>query len=152
MIMQKGKVLALDYGSRRVGLAGGDFGLKIASPYGVVENKGFDFVAEKILRFCIGWNVGTIVVGLPVSMNGDDGNEMSRNVQHFVKRLKSVLSKAENKSLQNIEIRLFDERLSSFEADGLMANAGKSTKDKKKCRDCYAACIILQRFFDSLEK
>ncbi|MFA6917504.1 MAG: Holliday junction resolvase RuvX [Candidatus Gracilibacteria bacterium] len=150
--MQKGKILALDYGKKRIGLASGDLSLKIASPQGIIDNKNLDFAVTGILDFCRKWEVKTIVVGLPISMDEDKENEMSKSVRKFEQILKEVLSKSKEEEFQSIEVLLFDERLSSFEADSLMSDAGKTTRDKKEYRDTYAACIILQRFFDSLGK
>ena len=150
--MHKGKVLALDYGKKRIGLASGDLGLRIASPQGVFESKNLDFAIGRILDFCVKWEVKKIVVGLPVSMDDGKENLMSETVRHFEQILKEALSKSKEEELRNIEVLLFDERLSSFEADKLMIDAGKTTRDKKEYRDCYAACVILQRFFDSLGK
>lgn len=141
--MQKGKVLALDYGKKRIGCASGDMSLKIAVPHGIIENKNLNFVISKILDFCNEWKVKMIVVGLPVSMDGNDSH-ITKCVREFVDKLKE--------SISWVEVKLFDERLTSFEADNLMKSAGKTTKDKKEYRDCYAACVILQRFFDSIEK
>lgn len=150
--MQKGKVLALDYGKKRIGLATGDMSLRIASPHGVVDSKNLAFAITKIVDFCEDWEIKAIVVGLPIGMDENEKNEMSMNVRHFVKKLEMGLKSSENPEINAIKVNLFDERLSSFEADRLMISAGKTGRDKKKYRDSYAACIILQRFFDSIEK
>jgi putative Holliday junction resolvase len=150
--MQKGKVLALDYGKSRIGLASGDLSLKIASPRDVIAGKNVDFAISKILDFCKEWEVKLIVVGLPLNMDESSNSAMVKNVEHFVGKLKEALKSVKNEEIQDIEVTLFDERLSSFEADGLMRSAGKKDKDRREYRDSYAACIILQRFFDSLEK
>jgi putative Holliday junction resolvase len=149
--MQKGKVLALDYGKKRIGLASGDFSLRIASAQGVIESKNLSFAISKILDFCKKWEVVLIVIGLPMSMN-DRESEMSKNARYFEGKLKEAFYCSKDVVLNKMEIKLFDERLSSFEADGLMSSAGKTSYDKKEYRDSYAAQIILQRFFDSLGK
>ncbi|MFA7685973.1 MAG: Holliday junction resolvase RuvX [Candidatus Gracilibacteria bacterium] len=150
--MQKGKVLALDYGKSRIGLASGDLTLKIASPREVIDGKNVDFAVSKILDFCKKWEVKIIVVGLPLNMDESKKSEMVKNVNYFVGKIKKGLEDSKNIDLKEIEVVLFDERLSSFEADGLMHSAGKEAKDRREYRDSYAACIILQRFFDSLQK
>ncbi|MDD3862087.1 MAG: Holliday junction resolvase RuvX [Candidatus Gracilibacteria bacterium] len=150
--MQKGKVLALDYGKSRIGLASGDLSLKIASPVEVLSSKNLDFAISKILDFCVKWEVKIVVVGLPLSMNEDQSSEMKKSVEYFVDKFKKAIKISEVEHLGDIKIVLFDERLSSFEADGLMREAGKSGKDRREYRDSFAALVILQRFFDSIEK
>lgn len=149
--MQKGKVLALDYGKKRIGLASGDLSLRIAAPVEVIDGKNLPFAISKILDFCKKWGVVLVIIGLPTSMN-DDESEMSKNVRYFEKKLKEAFEAAKDVVLNKVEIKLFDERLSTFEADSLMSDAGKTNYDRRKYRDSYAAQIILQRFFDSLEK
>ena len=143
-MQKKGKVLALDYGKKRIGLASGDLDLQIASPVDTLDGSNVSFAISKIVSFCEKWEVVMVVIGLPKSMN-DDENEMSKNVRYFKKKLEDELGK-------DIDVILFDERLSSFEADDLMRNAGKTSYDNNEYRDSYAAQIILQRFFDSLDK
>jgi putative Holliday junction resolvase len=149
--MQKGKVLALDYGKKRIGLASGHLSMKIASPAGVVESKNMTYAISQILDFCKKWEVVLVIIGLPTSMD-DQESEMSKNARYFEKKLLEALESSKDESLQKIEVKLFDERLSSFEADKLMVDAGKTSYDKKEYRDSFAAQIILQRFFDSLGK
>jgi putative holliday junction resolvase len=138
--MKKAKVLAIDYGTKRVGLASGNFSLKIASPKGILQNKGKNLFLE-IIDFCREWEVDLIVVGLPLNMREDqEENEMIRNVNYFVKKLKENLEETDD--LKEIEIELFDERLSSFEADSLKGDA--------QHKDDFAAQVILQRYFDQV--
>lgn len=133
--MKKGKVLAIDYGTKRIGVASGDLEVKIAFPRTVIENKGMDFVMKELLKICDELDVKIIVVGLPLSMEeGQKENKIMQGVKIFVKKLKSIL--------KNVEIVLFDERLSSFEAEELMQKYNLTGPD-----DLYAAQIILQRFF-----
>lgn len=148
----EGKVLSLDYGRKRIGMATGSFNLKIASPQGVLENKGFAYVAREVAAFCKKWEVSLIVLGLPLDMHEDAETEMSKAVRNFVSRLQKFFAESEDPSIKKIEIQLFDERLSSFEGDKLMTDAGKEHGKRHEYRDCYAAQIILQRFFDSTWK
>lgn len=151
-MQQKGKVLALDYGKSRIGLATGDLSLKIATPRDVISAKNIDFAISNILDFCIKWEVKIIVVGLPLSMSEKQSEEMEKSVRYFVEKIEKNIDLSENENLRNIEIILFDERLSSFEADDMMRSAGKKDCDRRKYRDSYAASVILQRFFDSIQK
>lgn len=136
--MMKGKVLALDYGKKRIGFASGDIETKIAFPRGVIENKGFLYVFAELKKLSAELNFKGIVLGLPLDMDDEKETEMEKEVKRFSVKLSEYF-----------DVTLFDERLSSFEADNLMKKANKTTRDKRTHRDAYAAQIILQHFFDS---
>ena len=136
------KVLALDYGKKRIGFASGDLENRVAIPKGIFENKGIKHVIPEIESFCDEWEIGLIIVGLPLNMDKEElENEMVQEVRYFVGKLREVFE---------IDIELFDERLSSYEADGLIKASGGSSRDNKMHRDAYAAQVILQRYFDSV--
>ncbi len=143
--MEEGKVLAIDYGKRRIGLSTGDLALKVAFPQGIIENKGLGFVIESLSDFCAKNNVKTIVLGLPLdTREGVEENSMTAQVRAFAYELK--------KSLSNCEVKLFDEAFSSYEAEEMLHEAQKNAGKRKFYKDEFAAKIILERFFDSLEK
>lgn len=127
--MQKGKVLAIDYGSKRIGVASGDLEFKIAFPRDVLENKG-DIVGL-LKALCDELEVVLLVVGLPLSMQESQAsNPLLKEVNKFVERLKKF-----------VEVELVDERLSSFEA--------REKMDGARQVDAQAAQVILQRYFDA---
>ncbi len=127
----KGKVLALDYGSKRIGVASGDLEHGIAFPRDIIENKGDIF--GKILSLCEELDVVLVVVGLPLSMEQQqEENPLMREVSSFVEKLRA----------RGLEVALLDERLSSFEASQKIG--------RKQGVDAQAAQVILQRYFDSL--
>lgn len=136
MDLRNRKVLALDYGRKRIGVASGDLEVGIAFPRLVISNKSIDFVLNRVKALCLELDVKTIVVGLPLSMQEDQReNRIFGDVQRFVKVLAG--------NLIGIEVVLFDERLSSFEAEELMREYHMEGPD-----DDLAAQIILQRFFN----
>ena len=137
-----GRVLALDYGLKRIGLAVGDLENQIAVPSGVIQNKGLLFAVSEVSRVCEEKGIDLVLVGLPLNMESfeDSENEMVVEVKDFVRELKE--------SLNEVEVELFDERLSSFEADEIMREANITGRDKKTSRDEIAAQVILQRYFD----
>ena len=137
---KKGKVLAIDYGKKRVGVASGDLGFRIAFPRDVIENKGIPDLVEKITALAGELFAVLIVIGLPLNM---DEKHLENKVMQEVKRFTSELGE----KLKDVEIQLLDERLSTFEADKLMKEAKAASKEPFG-RDAYAAQVILQRFFD----
>lgn len=132
------KILALDYGTKHIGLATGDLEIGIAFPRDVFENK--EGVAGKICALCEELGVKKVIVGMPLSMEeGQKENSIVGEVKGFVKELEEKLFE------EGVEIELFDERLSSFEAERL---TGKSARKGGERLDAHAAQIILQRWFD----
>ena len=129
--MKKGKVLALDYGASRIGLATGDLEHKIAFPRDIIENKG-DAV-ERILNLCKELDIVLVVVGLPLQMQENrQENPILKELNKFVEKLKQA----------GLKVTFLDERLSSFEA--------KEMTGESRNVDAHAAQIILQRYFDGL--
>ncbi len=139
------KILAIDYGTKRVGIATGNTEFKISFPRDIILNKGIEDLIEKTFNLVKELNVNIIVIGLPLDMKEEhEKNVLLQKVQHFQELLKEKFSK-ENK---DIKIEFFDERLSSFEADEILQEIGVSKKETKLHRDAHAAQVILQRWFD----
>lgn len=135
---EKGKVLAIDYGKKRIGVASGDIEVGIAFPRVVIQNKSIQYVLAEIQKLCRELDVKMIVIGLPLSMQEDQKeNRIMKDVKTFVKILEDNLK---------LKVVLFDERLSSFEAEQLMSEYKIEGPD-----DLYAAQIILQRFFNKIK-
>ncbi len=134
--MKKTKVLAIDYGRKRIGIATGDLDVKIAFPRDIIQNKKDVF--EQILLLVNELDVNLVVVGLPLNMEeGHKENPIMKDVLKLVEKLKK----------ESLEVELVDERLSSFEAKDLT----KTSKPGYNMHlDAHAAQIILQRYFDNL--
>ncbi|MBL4694198.1 RuvX/YqgF family protein [Candidatus Gracilibacteria bacterium] len=78
------KILAIDFGTKRIGLATGDMELKMAFPNEVFLNE--DGVLEKIVAFCGEWQVGKVVVGLPLNMeDGQNANPVLKKVNNLLR-------------------------------------------------------------------
>jgi putative Holliday junction resolvase len=130
------RVLAIDYGEKRIGLAISDEYAKLALPYEMVENKGLGFIVEEIGRIVEDEGVGTIVVGLPKSLRG--GEIKDQELDKFVANLRQKIG---------LEIILFDERMSSAAADKFKL---KGDLKETGWRDKVSAAIILQDYLDSI--
>jgi len=130
------RYLAIDYGSKRTGLALCDRLEMIASPIAVIEIPAL--VIQKILALIKDEQVETVVIGLPMNMDGTEG-QAAKTVRAFAKELAAVTA---------IPIIFHDERLSSFEAEEKLAAADFTRKKKKKRLDAVAAAGILQSFLD----
>ena len=130
----------IDYGRRRIGLALSDPGEKIASPGGVLDAVGtVSGDARQVLGGAAETEVEGFVVGLPLNMDGSRGPQaqLSQNLADQLGRLGSL------------PVELWDERLSSFQADELLQSTGLTPARQKKLRDAVAAQVILQLFLDA---
>jgi len=141
------KVLAVDYGSRSVGIASGDSSMKVAFPKCVVKNIGDDLVAESILRICENEGYELVVFGMPFCEDGSKGEQYNR-VNRFIGLFKTVM----NDKGVSLMTKCIDERFSSFEADDYLADfKGKKVRKNVGDRDMIAAKVILDRYFAGLD-
>ena len=130
------RYLAIDYGTKRTGLAICDAGESMACPLEVIS--GIGNPAEYIAKVAHEEEAEAFVVGLPLNMDDTEGPQ-SKKVREFAKILGEK---------SDLPIHFFDERLSTFDAEGKLA--GLYTRKKKKGRlDAVAAASILQSFLDS---
>ena len=134
-----GRILGIDYGKVRTGLALSDPMHIIASPYKTISFSGMPDAVDQILSESESNEVERIVVGLPLSMSGKSSLQ-TIEVMKFIEELKSKTS------LQVVEI---DERLTSVEAKRMLHEKGVKTGHNKSQVDKTAAAIILQTYLDS---
>jgi putative Holliday junction resolvase len=132
--------LGIDYGTRRIGLALSDHRGKIASPAATIRASGsLAADAQAILDWASANEAGTIVVGLPLNMDGSEGAQAQ-----LCKELAYNLTIAGGPAVE-----LWDERLTSLEAEQLMTAAGVKPARRRRLRDALAAQVILQSFLDA---
>lgn len=136
--MNKGKVLGIDYGHVRVGIAVSDVERTIAFGRMTLENKSKKYLIEKINDICSDDNIKEIVIGLPLNMDGSE-TKQTKHVKKFGNLLKSSL---------NIPVKYHDERLTSLESDGILNALGYGGREKRKDKDKIAASLILQNYLD----
>lgn len=139
MVELSGRILAIDYGSRRIGLA-------VTDPLGITaqgletlqrKNKRSDFARlEKLLRE---YDVREIVLGYPLRMSGQEGTQ-SQKVAEFAQELRRRFQ---------LPVRLWDERLTSAEANRLLREADISIRKRAAAVDRIAATLILQSFLQA---
>lgn len=133
-------ILCLDLGKKRIGLAISDVNQKIASPYDVIKEKKFSEVLEIIKNLVKEFDIGSIIVGDPINMDGSLGPK-SQSSRSFIANI--------NKDI-HIPILLWDERLSTVAAEKSLIEADISRKKRGEVIDKIAANIILQNFLDFL--
>jgi len=130
------RYLAIDYGTKRTGLAICDRAETIASPLTVIQ--GQKELLKKIAEVVETENVEAVVLGLPLNMTGSESSQ-TKLVFKFAEQLKDYL---------HIPVHFQDERLSSFSAEEKLTSA-KFTRGKKRKRlDAVAAAEILEAFLE----
>jgi len=132
-------LLGLDFGDKTIGIAVSDKSLTIASPITTIKRKGNDKDFDTLFKIVEKYDVGGLVFGLPLSLNGEE-NERTIKVRKFIKKLKL---------LKKINIELYDERFSSDIIFKTFKKASQSTAKIKKKIDQQAAAYILQGFLDN---
>ena len=130
------RVLGVDYGSKRVGLALSDGLLLTASPLAVVEKS---VAVDEIARLAQEHDVGTIVIGLPTGLSGVEG-ATAADARNFGDELASSTG---------IEVVYHDERFTSRMAESALLESGMKRQERRETVDKVAAAIILQDYLDS---
>ena len=139
MTIEPGRVMALDVGGRRIGVALSDTTRVLASPLTTLRAEPRDRVLSEIAALVQRHEVVEVVVGLPLTLSGEIGPQ-AHLIQLFVERLKAVLT---------APIHMFDERLTTVAAERMMLDLGMKPEQRKARIDEVAASIILQDFLDS---
>ncbi len=123
----------------RIGLALSEEEEKIAFGRGVILRKNLDEDLKQIEEIVKEERIGAIVVGLPLKMNGSKA-EQAEEVERFAGKLKERIG---------LPIKLWDERLSTVQAERVLLQADLRRKKRKKVIDKVAAQIILQSYLDA---
>ena len=131
-----GRVLGVDAGTVRIGVAVSDPGARIASPLTTVD-AGPSAVA-RLVALAAEHGCATVVVGLPKGMGGRD----TASTQ-LARRLAAELAQT------GLDVELWDERLSSAQAERVLLDAGRRREQRRDERDRVAAAIILQGWLDA---
>ncbi len=131
------KVLAVDYGSKRVGLAVGDSLTRVATPLPLVAALDCRGAMAAILKRVGEFEVERIVVGYPLNMDGSRGPACAA-VDRFVEALRRR---------SGLPVLLVDETLTSFEAEEMSKEVQRDFRKRKAFLDSVAAQVILQNYF-----
>lgn len=129
------KYLGVDYGHKRVGLAVGDSASGFSVPLCMLPGGDDAALVRKIASTCKEYDCDAVIVGLALNMDGTAGPAAIKTLEFAQKLCKC----------EDIEVRMWDERLSSFDADKTLA--GTMTRKKRKARqDAIAAASFLNEF------
>jgi len=139
MQKQSGRVMALDVGGRRIGVALSDSTRVLASPLTTLRAEPRARAIGQIAKLVADCEVDTLVVGLPLTLGGEIGPQ-AQLVQAFADELRAQLA---------VPIHLFDERLTTVAAERMMQALGIKPERRKERIDEVAASIILQDFLEA---
>jgi putative Holliday junction resolvase len=133
------RVLALDPGTKRIGIALSDELRWTAQPLETYERRSLDHDVAQIEKLIRQHDVGEVVIGLPVRLSGEIGPE-ARKVQELIGRLEKTLA---------VPVIAWDERLTSKAAEQMLIQADVSRKKRKGAVDRVAAALLLQSYLAS---
>lgn len=137
------RIMALDLGTKTIGVAVSDTTALIARGVETIRRKGIENDFIRLGEIIALEEVSTIVVGYPKNMNGSVG-ERAQVSEVFVEEVKT--------RYPTLKVVLWDERLSTVAAEKVLISADMRREKRKKIIDMMAAVVILQNYLDSLKK
>jgi putative Holliday junction resolvase len=131
------RLLGLDPGERRIGVAISDASGTIASPVEYIDVKAMDH-EQRLTDLCVEWEISEIVVGLPLSLDGTEGPAATK-AREFGRRVAQVTG---------ISVAYHDERFTTVTAEQALLEGGVKRRSRTRKRDQIAAAVMLQGFLD----
>jgi putative Holliday junction resolvase len=132
------RILAIDYGLARIGLAKSDATGILAQTYGVIRRRSDEQAIQDIVKIVQDEEITEIVVGLPKNMNGSIG-ERALQCEQFADELRAQCQ---------LPVHMYDERLTTVSAERVLIEADMSRKRRRKVIDAVAATVLLQSYLD----
>lgn len=136
------RIMGIDYGKSRIGIAISDELEIFATPYKTIKNTSVHEILAKISQIIERENIGAIVIGLPYHQDGS-ASQQTQEVEKFIRTLKQNFDK---------KIDTFDESYSTVEANEILIGKGVSIRKSKEKIDQIAAAIILQNYLNNKKK
>ena len=134
------RILAIDHGTVRMGIAISDELKMIAQPLGFIPAEPFSDFIDRLKELLSEYEVELLLIGMPRNMDGSYG-DASIKVKEFAGVLKNTTA---------IPIKTYDERLTSVQANRALTQARVKKNKKRKNVDAMASAILLQSYLDSL--
>ena len=135
------RIMALDVGSRTIGIACSDALLMTAQGIETIRRTSLENDFNRLRELISEYEVHELVVGMPKNMNGTKG-ERAEKTEEFVEKMKDVI---------DLPVTFWDERLSTVMAERQLIAADVSRKKRKGVIDKMAAVVILQGYLDRLQ-
>ena len=135
------RALAVDLGSRRIGIAISDDKGKVATPYATLDRTSDEYDVQAIAEIANAEGAAHVIVGLPLSLDGTRGHAAAVS-ETFAEKLKNA----------GVKVKLWDERMTTIEASKKLKGRGMSNKKARTVVDKMAATVLLQSFLDSKKR
>lgn len=130
------RILAVDYGDARTGIAVSDNSEFLASPVGTIKEYNAERLAQKVADISREQNAGEIIVGLPINMNGTEGPRAEK-CREFGDMLRELV---------DVEVKMWDERSTTVTAHQFLNETNVRGKKRKAVVDTVAATVILESY------
>lgn len=137
-----GKIMSVDFGDTRTGLAVSDISRLLASGIGYVSPGGIEKTADAVAEIAKEQKAVAVIVGLPVNMDGSEGSRAAR-----CRKFASMLEER----LDGVSVAMFDERMTTMTASRYLNETNTRGKKRKTVIDTLSAQIILQNCLDRLK-
>ncbi|MBN1480518.1 Holliday junction resolvase RuvX [candidate division KSB1 bacterium] len=138
--IQAGRILGIDYGRKRIGLAISDPSQTLAARLKTILNDIRERVIDEIKTIAAEKAITAIVIGQPLHMSGETG-EMAKDIEEFIQQVEQKI---------DVPIYMWDERLTTVSAEKLLIETGRSPSKSRREIDQLAAAFLLQNFLDRL--
>ena len=135
--MIKKRILCLDVGEARIGVAVSDPERRISSPVEVIHRKGWGPDSKRVKALCDQYETDEVLSGLPLNMDGSEGFQ-ARSVRDFCRQLEK----------HGLKVLFQDERLTTVTAEELLIADNMSRSERKQNVDKIAAAVILRQWLD----
>ena len=137
-----GRLLGLDYGRKRVGVALSDSLKMTAQPFETWPGKTWEGISKRLSACVMEYEVEAVIIGLPLLLTGESGS-MAKEVHRFCRYIEKHIS---------VPVHFVDERLTSVQSRRVMREMGTKKNDKEGKTDQISAQIILQLYLDIINK
>ena len=138
----KGRILGVDFGDTRTGLAASDINRYLASGIGYVSPGGIVKTADKVAEVAKEQRTVAVIVGLPKNMDGSEGARAD-TCRVFAKKVQEATG---------LPVKLWDERRTTVEAHNILSQHNYHGKKRKETVDAVAASLILSGYMDYLAR
>ena len=132
------RIICLDVGDARIGVAASDLTRTIATPVAVIHRVGWGPDCRRIRQICDQYETDEVLSGLPLNMDGSEGFQ-AKKVREFCAQVEK----------QGLKVCYQDERLTTVTAEEALLEDGMSRADRKQNVDKVAAAVILQQWLDA---
>ncbi len=133
------RLLAIDYGEKRIGLALSDPLQIFAKPYKAIPNRDFAELVDFLCSLIREKDIERVIVGIPWNLDGTE-SDMTKETKEFLDRLRNALK---------IPVVGYDERYTTYDANEILREMGLGWKQARTRVDALAACLILKKYMEN---